>query len=86
MSTLLDVAKLSRILTKENWARLALLKDVSRSFTETEEETLHLLMKENFPDLRAICVEEEDGLADNSKWHFEGVHCHGTYPTSVELG
>ena len=67
MSTLSNVAKLLRILNAENSARLSLLKDASRIFTETEEETLHLLTEKNFSDFRAIGTEEGGRLADNRR-------------------
>jgi len=50
MEGLADTAKLAKILAKDNDARLQCLKDRSGTYAETEEGTLELLLKANFPD------------------------------------
>ena len=70
MDSFSDVAKLSRILIKDNSARLSLLKDASGDFIETKEETLHLLLRKCFPEFKSVDAGKDDSLAHLSTGHW----------------
>jgi hypothetical protein len=64
MDNLPDTARLARILTKDNSARLQCLKDSTGSFMETEEDTLSHLLEANFPDF----VREDVSVQGTTVW------------------
>ena len=48
---LAGIAKLSKILSRDNDAKLGLLKDHTGKYVETERETLSILLRKNFPSI-----------------------------------
>ena len=52
MQSLSDTARLVKILTRDNSAKLQLLRKSSGDFTTTEADTLSILLKASFPDIR----------------------------------
>uniref|UniRef100_A0A1B6E7F2 Uncharacterized protein n=1 Tax=Clastoptera arizonana TaxID=38151 RepID=A0A1B6E7F2_9HEMI len=67
-----ETARLARILTRDNDARLTCLKDGLGGYAESEEDILNLLLEANFPDfvreedtvIQTVCERRPYGLAD----------------------